>query len=154
MHGTLFPPLLQPILLNHIRHMCLQLIHCVIRQCAVWQHLRYLQLGHPVLAVQGELFRCQVDAVQLVPLSQLGFGDHVAVGTRVPPAPVHSGRLGQGLTVDRLKLLEGEGDGTFVLAAKKRLSLVVLPALGNGLFGAAVIRRFSSAMSSRMAFIS
>ena len=122
--------------------MCLQLIHCVIRQCTVQKYLRYFQLGHSVLAVQGEFFRRQVDAVQLVPLGQPGFGDHVAVGARVPPASVHSGRLGQGLIVDLLKLLEGQSDGTFSAGRKEAFELVVLPALGDGLFGAAVLGLF------------
>ena len=132
MHGPLFPPLLQPILLNHIRHMCLQLIHCVIRQYAVRKHLRYLQFGQPMLAVQDELLRRQVDAVQLVALGQPGFGDHVAVGARVPPASVHSGRLGQGVIVDLLKVLEGQSGGTFGAGRKEAFELVVLPALGDG----------------------
>ena len=80
--------------------------------------------------------------MQLVALGQPGLGDHVAVGSLVPPAPVHSCRFGQGLVIDLLKLLEGEGGGTLGAGCKKAFELIVLPALGDGLFGAAVPRLF------------
>lgn len=80
--------------------------------------------------------------MQLVPLGQPCFCDYVAVWARIPLASVHSGRLGQGLIVDLLKLLEGQSDGTFSAGRKEAFELVVLPALGDGLFGAAVLGLF------------
>lgn len=91
-----------------------------------------------MLPVQRQLLCCQIDAVQFVPLGQPCFCDHVAVWARIPPAAVCFGCFGQRLIVNRFQMLECQCDGTLGAGSEKLLELVVFPALGDRLFGAAV----------------